>query len=61
MYVSGEVSGSMFTPIVRGVEAIGVPAPLFHESDRVGPTYVEPVGAAPPRRSFASTERKRPA
>ena len=61
MYVSGVVSGSMLTFIGRGGESIGVPAPLFQESDSAGPTYVRALGAAPPRRSFASTDRKRPA
>jgi hypothetical protein len=38
MYVSGVVSGSMFTSITRAGESIGVPTPAFHESDIVGPT-----------------------
>src|SRR5918992_2798003 len=60
-YVSGVVSGSMFTLIGRGGESIGVPGPVSHERDSVGPTYIEPVGAAAPARLFASTDRKRPA
>ena len=43
MYVSGVVSGSMLTLIVRGGESISVPGPLLKESDSVGPVYVEPV------------------
>ena len=35
MYVSGVVSGSMLTFIVRGPASIGVPAPLFQDSASV--------------------------
>ena len=38
MYVSGVVSGSMLTFIVRGPWSIGVPAPVFQETDTAGPT-----------------------
>ncbi len=56
MYVSGVVSGSMFTFIVRGPWSIGVPAPLFQAT-----TSDSPVVAEPRVPSFASTERNRPA
>ena len=56
MYVSGVVSGSMLTFIVRGPWSIAVPAPVFHESARDAPVVADP--RVP---SFASTDRKRPA
>ena len=56
MYVSGVVSGSMLTFIVRGPWSIAVPAPVFHESASDAPVVADP--RVP---SFASTERNRPA
>jgi hypothetical protein len=38
MYVSGVVSGSMLTFSGRGPWSMGVPAPVFHETDTSGPT-----------------------
>ncbi len=55
MYVSGVVSGSMFTFIVRAGSRQSVPAPSFHVSESAG-TF-----AAVASRAFASTDRKRPA
>jgi hypothetical protein len=64
--VSGVVSESMFRFIVRGGESIGVPTPLFHDSDKVGPVYVVGIPGSSgsftaARRVFASTDRNRPA
>ena len=56
MYVSGVVSGSMLTFIVRGPWSIAVLPPVFHES-----ASEAPVVDVPRVPSFASTERKRPA
>ena len=57
MYVSGVVSGSMFTFIVRGPWSIGVPAPRVPRDARA----TRPVVEEPRVPSFASTERNRPA
>ena len=45
MYVSGVVSGSMLTFIVRGPWSIAVPSPVFHESASDAPVVDVPARA----------------